>query len=218
MADTEGSKSQLDNFRGAAFDLFIQALSTIAGSRLVDRRVAARQVVEALYRLLVTLREHDAIGPVSDLRDAFADLHAGRRAELFEPRRKTGRRTSVREHRMKAWAIAAAEELESRGFDAQQANRNVGNVVNVYGFPLGRIDSSSVGSVIAGWRRNIGRANRTPKTVVAVLPHARRTFHRCTNIDEVLSFLAHYGFEEVQYAPVLGKRAERFSASEATGS
>ena len=149
-----------DEFSLVTLDLFIEALAVIAGNQLTDRGAAARKVVEALYRFALTLRLYDALGPIGDLCDAFADLEVGRRPELFEPRATKGRRTSVREYRMKAWAVAAAEALEARGLDQGHANRAVADVVEQYCRPIGRIDTRSSGAVVAGWRRNLGRSQR----------------------------------------------------------
>jgi hypothetical protein len=112
---------------------------------------------------------------------------------------------------MEAWAIAAAEELEARGLDPQQANRAVAEVVEAYGMAIGRRDTRSTGSVIAGWRRNLGRARQTPEGVPSFLPGIRRVLHGCEDGQEVLSLLAHAGFEGVQFAPTLGTPAAKLA-------
>jgi hypothetical protein len=196
--------------RLATLQQFIEALAVIAQARLADRRACAHRTVEALYRFLRVLHANDALEATADLRDAFADLEQGRRPELFEPARiGPGRRTSVREHRLKAWAIAAAEALEARGLGTQQANRKVAEVVQKYGMEIGRQDTRSSELVVAGWRHNLRRAKRTPAKILSFLPGIRRVLQGCEDRQEILSLLAHVGFEDAQFAPILGRDAAR---------
>ncbi len=192
-------------------DRFIEALSIIAQGQLADRRLTARRAIDSLYLMLLARGEYDAIGPIADLRDAFADLENGRRPELFEPVKRIGRTVSIREHRMKAWAVAAAEELEARGLDRQASNRSVARVVETYGMPVGRRDTGRASTVIDGWRRNLTRRGRTPNRVLRMMSEARASFERCKSPDEILSLLAHVGVENVQFEPVIGKRPTRIT-------